>query len=187
MARTQGHRPILDYFRHSGSGRPGDFEAQMRKIATMSMSRKAQARQAGVGRQSVGLDSWVLIPALLLISIGLVMVGSASISIAEGQQMSVYHYLMRHSLYLILGVCLAAYEQTLKNKYAGRIRPQIDTRGFIETVDSIVQKKTRGEGFQKLQGLGLEEFLFEHVVVENPQVFSEEAVDKSVRRLAELN
>jgi hypothetical protein len=86
-----------------------------------------------------------------------------------------------------LGVCLAAYEQTLKNKYAGRIRPQIDTRGFIETVDSIVQKKTRGEGFQKLQGLGLEEFLFEHVVVENPQVFSEEAVDKSVRRLAELN
>ena len=85
-----------------------------------------------------------------------------------------------------LCVCLSAYEQTLKNKYAGRIRPQIQTVGFIETVDSIVQKKTRSEGFQKLQALGLEEFLFEHVVIDNPQVFSEEAVDKSVRRLAEL-
>ena len=85
-----------------------------------------------------------------------------------------------------LGVCLAAYEQTLKNKYAGRIRPQIDARGFIETVDSMMQKKTRSDGFQKLQNLGLEEFLFEHVVIENPQIFSELAVDKSARRLAEF-
>jgi hypothetical protein len=85
-----------------------------------------------------------------------------------------------------LGVCLAAYEQTLKNKYAGRIRPQIDARGFIETVDAMMQKKTRSEGFQKLNDLGLGEFLFEHVVVDNPQVFSELAVDKSVRRLAEF-
>ena len=85
-----------------------------------------------------------------------------------------------------LGVCLAAYEQTLKNKYAGRIRPQIETKGFIETVDSIVQKKTRTEGFQKLHRLGLEELLFEHVVVENPQIFSEAAVEKSIRRLADL-
>ncbi len=85
-----------------------------------------------------------------------------------------------------LAICLAAYEQTLKNKYAGRIRPQIDTRGFIDTVDSMMQKKTRSDGFQKLQQLGLEEFLFEHVVIENPEVFSEEAVHKSIRRIAEL-
>jgi cell division protein FtsW len=103
----------------------------MRKIATMSMSRKAQARQAGVGSQSVGLDSWVLIPALLLISIGLVMVGSASISIAEGQQMSVYHYLMRHSLYLILGICLAASFRIISIDFLERIsRPMMLLAAF---------------------------------------------------------
>jgi len=85
-----------------------------------------------------------------------------------------------------LSVCLAAYEQTLKNKYAGRIRPQINTRGFIETVDSLVQKRARAEGFQKLKQLGLEDYFFELVVVDNPQIFSEGAVDKSIRRLAEL-
>ena len=84
-----------------------------------------------------------------------------------------------------LEVCLAAYEQTLKNKYAGRIRPQINERGFIGTVDSIVQKKTRSEGFQKLHDIGLEELLFEHVVIENPEIFSVDAVEKSTRRLAE--
>ena len=47
-------------------------------------------------RAPVRLDSWVLIPALMLLSIGIVMVGSASIAIAEAQGASSYHYLFRH-------------------------------------------------------------------------------------------
>jgi hypothetical protein len=52
-------------------------------------------------------------------------------------------------------ICLAAYEQTLKNKYAGRIRPQITERGFIQTIDSLVQTRRRSEGFIRLKKLGL--------------------------------
>lgn len=85
-----------------------------------------------------------------------------------------------------LKVCLAAYEQTLKNKYAGRIRPQIAENGFINTVDSLVQKRTRSDGFVKLRNMGLEEFLFEQVIIQNPEVFSEVAVTLSNQRLTEL-
>jgi len=82
-----------------------------------------------------------------------------------------------------LKVCLAAYEQTLKNKFAGRIRPQIAENGFIKTVESLVQKRTRSDGFIKLRNLGLEEFLFEQVIIKNPEAFSEDAVAMSKERL----
>ena len=74
----------------------------MRKLTPGS-----QARHAGLTRPAVGLDSWVLIPAMLLLALGLVMVGSASISIAEGQHVSLYYYLLRHCLYIGLGIGLA--------------------------------------------------------------------------------
>jgi cell division protein FtsW len=68
---------------------------------------KSQARQAGIGRQPVGLDNWVLIPAMLLLALGTVMVGSASISIAEGQHVPVYYYLLRHCVFIGVGIALA--------------------------------------------------------------------------------
>ena len=67
----------------------------------------SQARQAGLPRHSTPLDTWVLVPALLLLAIGIVMVGSASIAVAEGQNVSVYHYLLRHVVFITLGVLLA--------------------------------------------------------------------------------
>ncbi len=67
----------------------------------------SQARPAGLPRQHVGLDLWVLVPGMLLLAIGMVMVGSASIAIAEGQQVNVYHYLLRHCIFITLGVFLA--------------------------------------------------------------------------------
>jgi cell division protein FtsW len=74
----------------------------MRKITP-----SIQARQAGLPGQAAGLDSWVLIPALLLLAVGMVMVGSASISVAEGQHVSVYHYLLKHCIFIFIGVFLA--------------------------------------------------------------------------------
>ena len=68
---------------------------------------KSQARQAGIGQQAVGLDTWVLIPAMLLLALGMVMVGSASISIAEGQNVPVYYYLLRHCVFIATGLFLA--------------------------------------------------------------------------------
>jgi cell division protein FtsW len=67
-----------------------------------------QAHHAGSIPQSVPLDSWVLIPSLLLLSIGLVMVGSASIAIAEGQGVSVFHYLIRHVIFIVMGLLFAS-------------------------------------------------------------------------------
>ncbi|MEE8340441.1 MAG: hypothetical protein V3R56_09870, partial [Xanthomonadales bacterium] len=79
------------------------------------ITRQGAARQGAVrqARHSASLavtirpDSWVLIPALLLLSIGIVMVGSASIAIAESQGVGSYYYLWRHLIYVFLGVMLA--------------------------------------------------------------------------------
>lgn len=49
----------------------------------------------------------MLVPALLLLAIGVVMVGSASVAIAEDQGVATYHYLLRHLVYISLGVLLA--------------------------------------------------------------------------------
>jgi len=68
---------------------------------------KSQAYQAGLSPIPVRPDSWVLIPALLLLSVGIVMVGSASIAIAEGQGAPSYHYLVRHLVFIAFGVMLA--------------------------------------------------------------------------------
>jgi cell division protein FtsW len=71
------------------------------------LTRSSQARHAGVAKPAVGLDTWVLIPAMLLLALGLVMVGSASISIAESNHVSIYYYLLRHCMYIALGIGLA--------------------------------------------------------------------------------
>ena len=87
---------------------------------------KGQARQAGLAQPAVGLDSWVLVPVMLLLAIGMVMVGSASISIAEGQQFSVYYYLMRHVLYITMGICLATSFRIIPIDFLERIsRPMM--------------------------------------------------------------
>jgi len=81
----------------------------MRKmIATSRQSdRKMQAYQAGLSPIPVLPDHWVLIPSLLLLSIGIVMVGSASIAIAEGQGLHSYYYLLRHLIFIAIGIGLA--------------------------------------------------------------------------------
>ena len=68
---------------------------------------RRQALPAGSSPLPVRPDSYVLVPALLLLAIGVVMVGSASIAIAEGQGASSHHYLLRHLIYIALGAALA--------------------------------------------------------------------------------
>jgi cell division protein FtsW len=77
---------------------------------TMAMKQpgaRSQAFQVGTMPVPVRPDTWVLLPALLLLSIGIVMVGSASIAIAESQGVSSYHYLLRHLVFIAAGVALA--------------------------------------------------------------------------------
>jgi len=68
---------------------------------------QSQARLAGLASRTAELDAWVLIPVMLLLALGMVMVGSASISIAEGQNVPVYYYLLRHCIFILIGICLA--------------------------------------------------------------------------------
>jgi len=87
---------------------------------------RGQAFQAGSMPVPVRLDSWVLLPALLLLSIGIIMVGSASIAIAEGQGASPYHYLLRHLIFITVGVTLALSLKTIPIVFLERIsRPML--------------------------------------------------------------
>ncbi len=68
---------------------------------------RQQAQRAGQITPSA-MDLWLLVPTVLLISLGVVMVGSASIAVAESQGVSAAHYLARHVIYLLLGLTLAS-------------------------------------------------------------------------------
>ena len=65
----------------------------MRKKAVTAKrhSVKNQAFVPGMMPVSVRPDSWVLVPALVLLCIGIVMVGSASIAIAVGNGVSPHY------------------------------------------------------------------------------------------------
>ena len=81
----------------------------MRK-KTVTAKRSTARHQAFVpGSVPVAVrpDSWVLIPALVLLAIGVVMVASASIAIAEGNGLPPHHYLGRHLVFVVMGVLLA--------------------------------------------------------------------------------
>ncbi|MBT8060740.1 MAG: putative lipid II flippase FtsW [Xanthomonadales bacterium] len=69
--------------------------------------RGSQAFVAGSAPLPLRPDSWILVPSLLLLAIGIVMVGSASIPVAEGQGVNAYHYLLRHLVFIGIGVTLA--------------------------------------------------------------------------------
>jgi len=53
-------------------------------------------------------DAWLLVPVLLLVASGLVMVYSSSIAIADSHGVSTYYYLLRHTIYILLGLMLAS-------------------------------------------------------------------------------
>ncbi len=132
LAGAAGHCAVLDHLGHSRAGRAGDAENQvslsMRKMIATSRraSGKTQAFQAGLSPIPVrpgqlGADS-----GLLLLSIGIVMVGSASIAIAEGQGVNSYHYLLRHLVFIAIGVGLALTLRVIPIAFLERIsRPMM--------------------------------------------------------------
>ncbi len=67
----------------------------------------AQARKLPAVTK-VALDSWLLLSAIALASIGVVMVASSSIAVAEEMDVGPFYFLTRHALFLTLGSMLAA-------------------------------------------------------------------------------
>ena len=85
------------------------------------MNATTQAYRLGEVRRHVPLDPWLLIPSVLLASLGLVMVGSASIAIAEEHGVGASHYLFRHGLFLCLGILLAFSFRIISTAHLRRI------------------------------------------------------------------
>ncbi len=93
-----------------------------RKAVTAKRSTvRHQAFVPGSMAVSIRPDSWVLIPALVLLCTGIVMVGSASIAIAESQGAAPYHYLARHLVFVVLGVILASSLRIIPMAFLERI------------------------------------------------------------------
>jgi cell division protein FtsW len=85
-----------------------------------------QAMRADRLNQEVSLDLWLLLPIMLLVSFGIVMVGSASIAVAESQGVSSSHYLIRHIVYLCLGIGLASSFRIIPVAFLERVcRPML--------------------------------------------------------------
>jgi cell division protein FtsW len=70
-------------------------------------SNKQQAHRGSRMNRAATVDAWLLIPVLLLVASGLVMVGSSSIAIAESHGVSSNYYLLRHMIYIVMGLMLA--------------------------------------------------------------------------------
>ena len=70
---------------------------------TTTNTSQATRRGAEEGRY----DRGVVLSAIGLASLGLVMVASSSISIADSQHLGPFHYLIRHLVFLALGISLA--------------------------------------------------------------------------------
>lgn len=81
------------------------------------MENRIQAYRYGETRGRVPLDPGVIVPAVLLAAMGLIMVGSASIAIAEAQSLPVYHYLLRHIMFLALGICSALVFRVISSRH----------------------------------------------------------------------
>ena len=88
------------------------------------MKKKVSQQQALRGsrlNRAVTADSWLLIPVLLLVASGLVMVGSSSIAVAESHGVATYYYLLRHLIYVVLGVMLALSFRSIPIDFLERI------------------------------------------------------------------
>jgi len=80
-----------------------------------------QAQRESRLHQAVKVDAWLLIPVLLLVSAGLVMVGSSSIAIAESHGVSSFLYFIRHVVYILMGLTLAFVFRKIPVAYLERI------------------------------------------------------------------
>jgi len=95
-------------------------------VATRNRGNINQAFHSGSMPVPIRPDAWVLLPALLLLSVGIVMVGSASIAVAEGQGAGPYHYLVRHLVFIGTGVFLASTLRVIPMAFLERVsRPML--------------------------------------------------------------
>ena len=77
---------------------------------------RQQASRGGRTPRESAVDYWLLVPVLLLVALGVIMVGSSSIAVAESLGMASGHYLVRHLAYLFNGLLLALFARAIPIK-----------------------------------------------------------------------
>ncbi len=77
---------------------------------------RQQASRGGRTPRESAVDYWLLVPVLLLVALGVIMVGSSSIAVAESLGMASGHYLVRHLAYLFIGLLLALFARAIPIK-----------------------------------------------------------------------
>lgn len=103
-----------------GSAILGSVKSQARLAAAADPGAQVQARRRGdAGRY----DPWLLLAVCALVCIGIVMVASSSIAVADAEGLGPFHYLRRHLVYLGLGtvaaVVAARTELRLLERFSG--------------------------------------------------------------------
>ena len=71
------------------------------------MARVKQAYRARDAAPSAGVDQVVVLATMGLLVVGVIMVASTSIAVAEGYAVSVWYFMARHVVYIGIGVALA--------------------------------------------------------------------------------
>jgi len=73
----------------------------------IAMARVKQAYRARDAAPSAGVDQVVVLATMGLLVVGVIMVASTSIAVAEGYAVSVWYFMARHVVYIGIGVALA--------------------------------------------------------------------------------
>jgi cell division protein FtsW len=89
------------------------------------------SRSAWPRRQAMPLDYWLLGVALCLLAIGLIMVGSASVSIAEKQLGEPFYFFQRQCAYALAGLLLAWAVLHIKIEIWENINPKLLILGMV--------------------------------------------------------
>jgi cell division protein FtsW len=91
------------------------------------MKKRAYRPSAQPGKvvPETSVDPWLLVPVALLICLGIIMVGSASIAVAESQGVGASYYLVRHLVFVGLGLVLAVFARAIPTEFLESISGQM--------------------------------------------------------------
>lgn len=83
-----------------------------------------------------------------------------------------------------------AYEEALTRRNGRRTRAtrtwqMINRHGLLEAVQRSVNRPTETQGYRTLAEIGLQEFAFEAVVLRCPELFNQQTIDLSRKRLSD--
>src|SRR5699024_485137 len=108
LARAESDRAFLDHLRHARSGGPGHDEDQV-----IAMAHVRQAYRATDVTPPTDVDKVVVLSTIGLLVVGVIMVASTSIAVADSYSVSVWHFLAKHMIFIILGLTFAAVVATI--------------------------------------------------------------------------